>query len=201
VTLHLSTFEGGNALSPFRSQQLLAQLHRVHDKISAIDARYVHWVATDSAPEPSLHQRLAALLAYGEPASKQQSGEVLLVSPRLGTLSPWASKATDIAHNCGFAVRRIERAVEYRVHVKSWFGPSGSLNEAQLQDVAACLHDRMTESVWRERVQVERLFQALAATPMDYCDVLGGGRWPRTKSTTCTRPLSDCSATLRMWNS
>ncbi len=176
VTLHTSTFEGGNALSPFRSQQLLAQLQQVHDKISAIDARYVHWVATDSAPEAGLQERLGALLTYGEPASKQQSGEVLLVSPRLGTLSPWASKATDIAHNCGFAVRRIERAVEYCVHVKSWLGQSGSLNETQLQAVAACLHDRMTESVWRERAQVERLFQALPATPMDYCDVLGGGR-------------------------
>ena len=176
MTLHTSTFEGGNALSPFRSQQLLAQLQQVHNKISAIDARYVHWVATDSAPEPALQERLGALLTYGEPASKQQGGEVLLVSPRLGTLSPWASKATDIAHNCGFPVRRIERAVEYRVHVKSWLGQSGSLNEAQLQAIAPCLQDRMTESIWRERAQVARLFQALAATPMDYCDVLGGGR-------------------------
>ncbi len=176
VTLHISTFEGGNALSPFRSQQLLAQLQRVHDNISALDARYVHWVATDTAPEPELLERLGALLSYGEPASQPQGGNVLLVSPRLGTLSPWASKATDIAHNCGFAVRRIERAVEYRVHVKSWLGRTGSLNQAQIQSVAASLHDRMTESVWHERSQVVRLFQALPATPMDYCDVLGGGR-------------------------
>ena len=176
VTLHISTFEGGNALSPFRSQQLLAQLQLVNDKISALSARYVHWVASDGAPEHGLQDRLGALLTYGEPASKQQGGEVLLVSPRLGTLSPWASKATDIAHNCGFAVRRIERAVEYRLHVRSWLGQSGTLNEAQVQAVAACLHDRMTESVWREREQVARLFQALPATPMDYCDVLGGGR-------------------------
>ena len=176
VTLHISTFEGGNALSPFRSQQLLAQLQRVHDTISALDARYVHWVATDTAPEPELLERVGALLSYGEPASQPQGGNVLLVSPRLGTLSPWASKATDIAHNCGFAVRRIERAVEYRVHVKSWLGRTGSLNQAQIQSVAASLHDRMTESVWHERSQVVRLFQALPATPMDYCDVLGGGR-------------------------
>ena len=176
MTLHLTSFEGGNALSAFRSQQLLAQLQRVHDKISALDARYVHWVATDSAPEPGLQERLGALLTYGEPASKQQGGEVLLVSPRLGTLSPWASKATDIAHNCGFAVRRIERAVEYRLHIKSWLGQSGSLNEAQLQAVAALLHDRMTESVWRERGDLARLFEPLLPAPMDYCDVLGAGR-------------------------
>ena len=176
VTLHLTSFEGGNALSAFRSQQFLAQLQRVHDKISALDARYVHWVATDGAPEPGLQERLGALLTYGEPASKQQGGEVLLVSPRLGTLSPWASKATDIAHNCGFAVRRIERAVEYRLHIKSWLGQSGSLNEAQLQAVAALLHDRMTESVWRERGDLARLFEPLLPAPMDYCDVLGAGR-------------------------
>ena len=172
MTLHLTSFEGGNALSAFRSQQFLAQLQRVHDKISALDARYVHWVA----PEPGLQERLGALLTYGEPASKQQGGEVLLVSPRLGTLSPWASKATDIAHNCGFAVRRIGRAVEYRLHIKSWLGQSGSLNEAQLQAVAALLHDRMTESVWRERSDLARLFEPLLPAPMDYCDVLGAGR-------------------------
>ncbi len=176
VTLHISTFEGANALSPFRNQQLLAQLQRVHDKISALDARYVHWVATDSAPQAGLQDRLGALLNYGEPASQRQGGDILLVSPRLGTLSPWASKATEIAHNCGFAVRRIERAIEYRLHLKSWLGQSVSLNEAQLQAVAACLHDRMTESVWRERAQVAGLFQALPAAPMDYCDVLLGGR-------------------------
>ena len=122
LTLHISTFEGGNALSPFRSQQLLAQLQRVHEHISALDARYVHWVATDTAPEPVVLERLGALLTYGEPASQSQGGTILLVSPRLGTLSPWASKATDIAHNCGFVLRRIERAVEYRVHIKSWLG-------------------------------------------------------------------------------
>ena len=176
MTLHISTFEGANALSPFRNQQLLAQLQRVHDKISALDARYVHWVATDSVPQAGLQDRLGALLNYGEPASQRQGGYILLVSPRLGTLSPWASKATEIAHNCGFAVRRIERAIEYRLHLKSWLGQSVSLNEAQLQAVAACLHDRMTESVWRERAQVACLFQALPAAPMDYCDVLSGGR-------------------------
>jgi phosphoribosylformylglycinamidine synthase len=176
LTLHISTFEGGNALSPFRSQQLLAQLQRVHEHISALDARYVHWVATDTAPEPVVLERLGALLTYGEPASQSQGGTILLVSPRLGTLSPWASKATDIAHNCGFVLRRIERAVEYRVHIKSWLGRSGSLNQTQVQAVAACLHDRMTESVWHERSQVLRLFQALPALPMGYCDVLGGGR-------------------------
>ena len=127
-------------------------------------------------PEPGLQDRLGALLTYGEPAAKQQGGEVLLVSPRLGTLSPWASKATDIAHNCGFAVRRIERAVEYRLHIKSWLGQSGTLNEAQVQAVAPCFHDRMTESVWREREEIARLVQGLPATPTGYCDVLGCGR-------------------------
>ena len=176
MTLHISTFEGGNALSAFRSHKLLAQLQQVHEKISALAARYVHWVATDSAPEPGQLQRLGALLTYGEPASQQQGGEVLLVSPRLGTLSPWASKATDIARNCGFELRRIERAVEYRIQIKSWLGQSAALTAAQVAAIADCLHDRMTESVWRERAQVARLFQTLPATPMDYCDVLGGGR-------------------------
>ena len=74
VTLHISTFEGGNALSPFRSQQLLAQLQRVHDKISALDARYVHWVVTESVPQAGLQDRLGALLTYGEPALTTPAG-------------------------------------------------------------------------------------------------------------------------------
>jgi len=176
VTLHLTSFDGGNALSPFRQQYLRGQLQKIHRNISAVSARYVHWVASEHTLEPGLQTRLAALLHYGEPADKASGGEVLLVSPRLGTLSPWASKATDIAHNCGFAVRRIERVLEYRLQIDSWIGKSGTLTDAQWQAAAALLHDRMTESAWRERSEVARLFEPLQPAPMDYCDVLGAGR-------------------------
>jgi phosphoribosylformylglycinamidine synthase len=176
VTLHLSTFEGGNALSRFRTASLLTALQGVHDKISGLSGRYVHWVATEGAPSAELSAQLDALLQYGEPFTGGLEGTLLLVSPRLGTLSPWASKATDIAHNCGLAVKRVERMVEYRLTLKSGLLSKASLTPAQLQACAALLHDRMTESVFTERAQTQALFASLPAAPLDTCDVLGGGR-------------------------
>ena len=92
VTLHLTSFEGGNALSPFRQQHLRAQLQKIHRNISTVSARYLHWVASEQELKSGLQSRLAALLRYGEPAAQETGGVVLLVSPRLGTLSPWASR-------------------------------------------------------------------------------------------------------------
>jgi len=180
VTLHLSTFDGGNAISRFRANALLTALKGVNDKISGISGRFVHWVATDGAPDAALADKLAALLTYGEPfngdAQGDAHGEVLLVSPRLGTLSPWASKATDIAHNCGLAVKRVERMVEYRLTLKSGLLSKASLSPEQIQACASLLHDRMTESVFTHRNQAQALFGILEAEPLDTCDVLGGGR-------------------------
>ena len=176
MTLHLSTFDGGNALSRFRATSLLAALQGVHEKIKGISGRFVHWVATDAVPDSSLTARLGDLLNYGEPFEGAADGLVLLVSPRLGTLSPWASKATDIAHNCGLAVKRIERMVEYRLTLKSGLLSKANLSPEQLQACAALLHDRMTECVFTERSQAQALFGALQAAPLDTCDVLGGGR-------------------------
>src|SRR5690606_11982110 len=101
VSLHITEFEGGQALSDFRIQQLLPRLQAVHPKIGAIQARYLHLVASDHAPGPAQRAQLAALLTYGEPYAGDDQGALVVVTPRLGTVSPWASKATDIAHNCG----------------------------------------------------------------------------------------------------
>ena len=81
-----------------------------------ISARYEHFVNTDAALTAAQQQQLAQLLDYGTPVTGDTPAKSLelLVIPRLGTISPWASKATDIAHNCGLdAVRRIERGVRY----------------------------------------------------------------------------------------
>ncbi|MBI2725537.1 MAG: phosphoribosylformylglycinamidine synthase [Polaromonas sp.] len=176
MTLHISTFEGSNALSSFRVQQLLPALQAVHDKIASISARFVHLVAGDSAPDAALSAQLAALLTYGDPYAGPTDGPLIVVSPRLGTVSPWASKATDIAHNCGLGVHRIERLVEYRLTLKNGLLSKTALTAGQLEQVAALLHDRMTESAMLERAQALGLFSALQAAPMDHVDVLGGGK-------------------------
>ena len=176
MTLHITFFEGGNAISNFRVQQILPLLQGVHDKISGISARFVHLVATETALEPALAQKLAALLTYGDPYNGPTDGTTIVVSPRFGTVSPWASKATDIAHNCGLQVKRVERLVEYRITLKSGLIGKAALSSEQLQSIAAMLHDRMTESAMLDRSQARELFNAMQPAPMDHVDVLGGGK-------------------------
>ncbi len=184
MTLHLTTFEGEahgiSALSDFRAQLLLPRLQAIEGKIVGVSARFVHLVATEAAPSDALKTQLAALLNYGEPCPQPADGAanslLFIVSPRFGTVSPWASKATDIAHNCGLAVKRIERITEYRLTLKSGFFGKTALTDAQHEQVAALLHDRMTESVMFERAQAAGLFTELHGAPLQTIDVLKGGK-------------------------
>ncbi len=176
MTLHQISFAGGNALSPFRAQQLQSALAAIHPKITGIAARFVHLVALDAAPTAAQQERLGALLAYGDPYEGPEEGLLLVVTPRLGTVSPWASKATDIARNCGLTVHRVERITEYRLVLKTGLlGGQPEVDAAQMQQIAALLHDRMTESVLATRAEAGQLFTALDAQPMAFVDVLGGG--------------------------
>src|SRR3569832_309502 len=169
VTPHITEFEGGNALSDYRIQPILARLQAIQPQVNALRARFVHLVATDRPLATGERTRIAALLTYGAPAQPAQ-GALVVVTPRFGTVSPWASKATDIAHNCGLAVRRVERITEFHVAAK------GAIEPAQLRDIAALLHDRMTESAMFSRAESHALFNELPAAPMESVDVLGGGR-------------------------
>ena len=93
-----------------------------------------------------------------------------MVAPRLGTLSPWASKATDIAHNCGVDVRRVERVTEYHLATDE------PLTEDEWGAAADLLHDRMTEAALPTRADAAALFDEREAEPMERVDVLGRGR-------------------------
>ncbi|WP_182345332.1 MULTISPECIES: phosphoribosylformylglycinamidine synthase [Comamonas] len=177
MTLHLTQLPGGNALSSFRAQQLQTALTAIHPKITGIAARFVHLVATEQPLAGAQAERVAALLTYGDPYEGGSDGLAFIVTPRMGTISPWASKATDIARNCGLALFRIERLTEYRIELKAGLlGGKPELSAEQTAQIAALLHDRMTESVFATRAEAEQLFSALQAQPMEFVDVLGGGR-------------------------
>ena len=176
MTLHITEFEGGTALSEFRVQQLLPRLQALHDKVSGVAARFVHLVATDHPLEAAEHDRLAALLTYGEPCRERQDGVLVVVTPRFGTVSPWASKATDIAHNCGIAVKRVERITEFRIGLQQGLLGGAVLAPGRLEAIASLLHDRMTESAMFDRAAAHALFTELEPAPMEHVDVLAGGR-------------------------
>ena len=169
---------GSNALSAFRTQRLLSQLQLIEPGIAGVTARYLHFIDAPAAPGEDEIGRLNALLTYGEPFSGSEQGDAFVVIPRFGTISPWASKATDIAHNCGLGhIRRIERGVSYHVQLKSGlFGGAKKLGNAAAQQVAALLHDRMTETVLRNTADAAGLFRELDAMPLEFVDVLIGGK-------------------------
>ena len=174
---HLTHFEGGNALSAFRAQALLPQLQAVNKAITGVCARHVHWVWSHGELPAGEMDKLAALLQYGDAFEGGSDGTLVVVAPRLGTVSPWASKATDIAHNCGLAIQRVERVTEYRVSLKSGLlGGARSLTQAELIACADLLHDRMTESVLLAREDAAHLFDEKTAQPLEHVDVLGQGR-------------------------
>jgi phosphoribosylformylglycinamidine synthase len=176
---------GSNALSVFRSQRLLSQLQAVAPAIAGVQARFYHFIDTAASLSTDDTAQLSAMLTYGEPAptvAYEGVTEEFFVIPRLGTISPWASKATDIAHNCGLAhVHRIERGVAYTVVLKSGIlgsslGAPKKLPDAELQAVAALLHDRMTETVLRNADDAAQLFHELEGKALESVDVLGAGR-------------------------
>ncbi len=170
-TLHC--FAGGAALSASRQQALLLQLQSIQPRVKAVHAQYQHWAQFEQMPTPDTLARLGQLLRYGEPSTSPDEGTLVVVMPRIGTVSPWASKATDIARNCGLAVRRVERVVHYRVQYSAL---AGLLGTGEASALAQALHDRMTESVVYQADAAAALFTSLSAAPLETIDLLGGGR-------------------------
>jgi phosphoribosylformylglycinamidine synthase len=159
---------GSSVLSSFRQERLLAYLKKSGVPVAVVTARYEHFVWSDSELEAGSRKQLGELLDYGS-----TNGEIpakaleLLVIPRLGTISPWASKATDIAHNCGLAqVRRIERGIRYYLSPERGFLGTKTFDADTLAIAADCLHDRMTETVVDGTFDGVALFTALAGKPM-----------------------------------
>jgi phosphoribosylformylglycinamidine synthase len=171
--------DGPSALSAFRARGLLARIQAIEPAASRLHAQHVHFVHTRGELDPHQRARLAALLDYGEPALPVEgtSAQQWLVVPRLGTISPWASKATDIAHNCGLErVLRVERGSRYSLVLKGGLFGSRALDGGKAARIAALLHDRMTESVVATDVDCAQLFRELPGKPMARVPVGTGGR-------------------------
>src|ERR1700728_3851269 len=152
---------GAPALSQFRLDQLLRSLKVEEPRVQALASRWMHFVDTSRPLQESELEVLGKLLTYGarvpDALRELPSGHPLLVTPRIGTESPWSSKATDIVHVCGLgAVTRVERGTVYFIESTS------PLCSADLLKLAAHLHDRMTESIWTDSLEPTGLFHAAA---------------------------------------
>jgi phosphoribosylformylglycinamidine synthase len=167
------SLRGRNALSPFRYDKLMRSLALSAPAISHVYAEYWHFVAAERALDTSEHERLAQILSYGPAAKEEQpEGELLLVTPRFGTISPWSSKASDIARHCGLEmIERIERGIAFYVHKSD----GSALTAVEKSALLPLIHDRMTDTVLSDFAQAEKLFHHVEPQPLRAVDILGGG--------------------------
>ncbi len=165
---------GNPALSPFRLQKLTETIQAQLPGVAHVYAEFVHFADVEQRLSAEEETLLGRLLEYGPKLEVEApEGDLLLVLPRPGTISPWASKATDIAHNCGLTgIRRLERGVVYYL-AKS---DGVALNDGELNAILPLLHDRMTEAVSFSLDEAEGLFRVEDPRPMRSVDILGGGR-------------------------
>ena len=165
----LIRLRGRSALSPFRLHKLLQKVATTVPRVN-LDAEYWHFVMLNAELSRTERERLERILTYGPNAMPARTeGALLLVVPRMGTISPWSSKATDIAHHCGLPqVERIERGIAY------WI--DRTLSDAEKRTVAELIHDRMTETVLESFDEVPRLFQHFPPQPLRTIDLMREGR-------------------------
>jgi phosphoribosylformylglycinamidine synthase len=155
-------YKGIAALSEFRRAKLLAQLQKVDPKIKSVEAEYVHIIDTAGELSAAESKELAELTSYGTSFKGSAEGTLYLVVPRPGTISPWSSKATDIAHNSGLSqVKRIERSIAYYI-----LGGTGNVPE-----ISGILHDRMTETVLSSLDEAGILFETHKPKPLQAVDI------------------------------
>lgn len=161
---------GAPALSDFRVQKILKACADANLAVTNVYAEYVHFADVSAELSSDELNVLKQLLTYGpKAASHEPSGLCVLVTPRPGTISPWASKATDIATNCGLSkIKRVERGIAY------YF--DAVISDAQRNQLAALVHDRMTEATFADLASAAVLFHSAEPQPMSSVDILNGGR-------------------------
>ncbi len=170
------SLRGATALSQFRREKLAQRIHAVHPGIRLLHAEFVHFAQLHQPLIGERQRTLVRLLTYGPELTATEvdrpaEGTLMLAVPRPGTISPWSSKATDIAHNCGLVeVERVERGLAWYLRL-----PAGLDNVARAM-LESLLHDRMTETLMPTLESAEILFSHAAPQPITMVDVLKGGR-------------------------
>ena len=163
---------GAPALSEFNQTKLIAKLGQSGVRVKNLYSEYVHLVDSQGDLSKQQIEILEKLLTYG-PARQAQtpSGTFFLITPRPGTISPWSSKATDIAHNCSLKnINRIERGCAFYIETEN------TVSEDDFALIASFLHDRMTESVFTNTEEAAVLFAHTEANTFTSVDVLGEGK-------------------------
>ena len=167
------SLRGSAALSQFRLDKLYSTLKASAPNIAQISTEFVHFAFSEIALSAAEQDTLQQILTYGpKTQAETAAGELLLVIPRIGTISPWASRATDIAHNCGLNLLRLERGIAYFVTTQN----GQPLNDAEKQALRTAIQDRMTETVVYSVADAEKLYHHADPKPLSSIDILAGGK-------------------------
>jgi phosphoribosylformylglycinamidine synthase len=168
------SLRGSPALSQFRLDKLYASLKTRAPNISHIYAEFVHFAFSENELDVEQQNTLKQILTYGPQANHETTkGELFLVIPRIGTISPWASRATDIANNCGLDdVLRLERGIAYYVQTNN----GTPLSDADKIALKTQIHDRMTEMVFGDLNDAQKLYHTATPAPIECIDILQGGK-------------------------
>ncbi len=168
------SLRGSPALSQFRLDKLYASLKTSTPNIAHIYAEFVHFAFSENALDEMQQNTLKQILTYGPQAKVEApAGELFLIIPRIGTISPWASRATDIANNCGLVdILRLERGVAFYVTTTN----GKALTESEKATLKTQIHDRMTEQVFGDLNDAQKLYHAATPAPLSTIDILQGGK-------------------------
>jgi len=170
VSSRILTLQGHAALSGFRRDKLADAIRREGMAPGRINTHYIHIAEAVEAWTPSGIENLAKLLGHApDPFIEHVNDGLFLVVPRIGTISPWSSRATEMVALCGLSelIRRLERGIAYRIT---------GIRHDQRAAVVSLLHDRMTETVLSDVDDLSRLFAHHRPQPSVTVDILCGGR-------------------------
>ncbi|MDJ0956654.1 MAG: phosphoribosylformylglycinamidine synthase [Arenicellales bacterium] len=165
---------GNIAHSGFRLRKLVAEFRSQLPALQSISTEYWHFVDLEGELDPTQQTVLEQLLHYGPNTPPgETNGELFIVVPRVGTISPWSTKATDIAHHCGLdKIRRIERGVAWFISTQQ----NSALTQAECAQIVQQIHDPMTESVLRGFASVQSIFQVFEPQPLRIVNILEQGK-------------------------
>jgi phosphoribosylformylglycinamidine synthase len=175
MTMLMKTLRGAPALSDFRVNKLLAQCTELQLPVTNIYAEFTHFAHISTDLNDEEFQVLQQLLKYGPTIEEHEPvGQFILVTPRPGTISPWSSKSTDIAHNCGLAkISRLERGIAYYI---SFSKPDTELSSEQQVQLNNLISDRMMEAVFTDMAQATSLFATAEPGELTAIDIESGGK-------------------------
>ncbi|MEE9552118.1 MAG: phosphoribosylformylglycinamidine synthase, partial [Gammaproteobacteria bacterium] len=176
------TFRGSTAFSGFRINKVLSLIQTAAPAVRSLHAEFIHFAKLDGKLDTEEKARLENLLHYGQihPETKAD-GKLLLIIPRPGMISPWSSKATDIAHNCGLdKIIRLERGIAWYLATEN----DAATTVDVIDNIKPLIHDRMTETVMFDLDQAESLFQETKPAKLTSIDIMQNGQEALTNANT-----------------